>query len=281
MKIGIALSGGGMRGIAHAGVFKALEENNINIEVYTGTSSGSHVAFLKSIGYSSKEIYDLFNKYAFELVGNSLDPIIFDSILFNKEIKFEGFRSGKPIEDVYSKIALEHGGTNINEIEIPLGIVATNITDEKEAVFTSKGIKDDKEIEYINDIDIGKAIRASSSFSVVFDPCKINNKTYIDGGVVNNIPTNIARKLGADKVISVRFKSDRIKSESNIIDIGIKTLDMMSNRISLQNIKDSDIAIEVDTDGTSLLDIQNVDYCFESGYKMAMRYMDKIKKILE
>ena len=56
---------------------------------------------------------------------------------------------------------------------------------------------------------------------------------------------------------------------------------MMSNRISLQNIKDSDIAIEVDTDGTSLLDIQNVDYCFESGYKMAMRYMDKIKKILE
>lgn len=281
MKIGLALSGGGMRGIAHAGVIKALEENNIKIDVYAGTSSGSHVAFLSSIGYSSKEIYDLFNEYAFELVGNSLEPIILDSILFNKEINFEGFRSGKPIEDLYNKIALEKDITNINEIKVPLGIVATNISDEKETVFSSLEIENTANTEYITDVNIGKAIRASSSFSIVFDPCKIDKKIYIDGGVVNNIPVDVSKKLGADKVISVRFKSDKIKKKSNIVDIGMKTLDMMSNRISLKNIIESDIALEVDTDGTSLLSIENVDYCFNSGYNTAMKYMDKIKKILE
>lgn len=281
MKIGLALSGGGMRGIAHAGVLKALEENDIKIDVYTGTSSGSHVAFLSSIGYNSKEIYELFNKYAFELVGNSLEPIIFDSILFNKEIKFDGFRSGKPIEDLYNMIAINKGINEIKDVKIPLGIIATNIIDEKETVFSSIQKNDTRNREYLQNVEIGKAIRASSSFSVVFDPCRIENKIYIDGGVINNLPVDIARELGADKVISVRFSSDKVNENSNILDIGMKTIDIMSNKISSSNIENTDIDLLVDTDGTSLLDIENVDYCFNSGYNTAMKYMKEIKKILE
>ena len=220
MKIGLALSGGGMRGIAHAGVLKALEENDIKIDVYTGTSSGSHVAFLSSIGYNSKEIYELFNKYAFELVGNSLEPIIFDSILFNKEIKFDGFRSGKPIEDLYNMIAINKGINEIKDVKIPLGIIATNIIDEKETVFSSIQKNDTRNREYLQNVEIGKAIRASSSFSVVFDPCRIENKIYIDGGVINNLPVDIARELGADKVISVRFSSDKVNENSNMKNSG-------------------------------------------------------------
>lgn len=281
MKIGLALSGGGMRGIAHAGVLKALEENNVNIDIYTGTSSGSHIAFLSAIGYGSKEIYDLFNKYAFELVGNSLEPIILDSILFNKEIRFEGFRSGKPIEDIYNMIAINKGISEIKDVKVPLGIVATNITDEKETIFSSVEKASTRNREYIQNVEIGKAIRASSSFSVVFNPCKIENKVYIDGGVLNNLPVDIARELGADKVISVRFSNDKIKEDSNILDIGMKTIDLMSNKISSRNIEKTDIDLLVDTDGTSLLDIENVDYCFNSGYNTAMKYMKEIKKILE
>lgn len=281
MKIGLALAGGGMRGIAHAGVLKALEENNIKIDVFTGTSSGSHIAFLSAIGYNSKEIYDLFNKYAFELVGNSLEPIILDSILFNKEIKFEGFRSGKPIEDLYNMIAINKGINEIKDIKVPLGIIATNIIDEKETVFSSINKASTRIREYIQNVEIGKAIRASSSFSVVFDPCKIENKIYIDGGVLNNLPVDVAKELGADKVISVRFSNDKIKENSNILDIGMKTIDMMSNKISSRNIEKTDIDLLVDTDGTSLLDIENVDYCFNSGYNTTMKYMKEIKKILE
>lgn len=281
MKLGLALSGGGMRGIAHAGVIKALEENDIKIDVYTGTSSGSHVAFLGAIGYSSKEIYNLFNKYAFELVGNSLEPIIFNSILFNKEFKFEGFRSGKPIEDLYNMISKNKGIREIADIKIPIGIVATNIIDEKETIFSSIYKENSEKREYIQNVEIGKAIRASSSFSVIFNPCKINNKIYIDGGVLNNLPVDIAKELGADKVISVRFNNDKIKEKNNIIDIGMKTIDMMSSKISSRNIEKTDIDLLVNTEGTSLLDIENVDYCFNSGYNTAMKHMKDIKKILE
>lgn len=281
MKIGIALSGGGMRGIAHAGVLKALEENDVKIDVFTGTSSGSHVAFLSSIGFGSQEIYDLFNEYAFDLVGKSIEPIILDNILFNNKVNFEGIRSGKPIEDLYNNIAFQNGIKYVKDIKVPLGIVATNIIDEKETIFSSLKLENSENKEYITDVKIGEAIRASSSFSVVFDPCVIGNKKYIDGGVVNNLPVDIAKELGADKVISVRFSNDKINKNSNILEIGMKTLDMMSNKISLKNINQSDIALKVNTDGTSLLDIENVEYCFNSGYNTAMKYMKEIKKILE
>lgn len=277
MKLGLALSGGGMRGIAHAGVLKALEENNIQIDVLAGTSSGSHVAILSAMGFSGNEILDLFKKYAFNLVGNDTETIILDSLLFNKKLKFDGFRSGKPIEDLYNKIAIEKGFKKISDIPIPIAIVATDAIKEKEFVcssFTPFGT------DYINDIDIGTAIRASSSFSVVFDPCPYKENILLDGGILNNIPVDIAKKLGADKVLAIRFSSDRITPNSNIIQIGMKTIDMMSNKICEINLKNSDFTLTIDTDGTSLLDLDNIDYCFQSGYETAIENMDNIKKLL-
>ena len=99
MKLGLAFSGGGMRGLAHAGVLKAFEEMKIPIDVYAGTSSGSHIAVLSAMGFKADEIYELFKQYAFHFVGNDTEVIMFDSLLFNKKIKFDGLRSGKTIED--------------------------------------------------------------------------------------------------------------------------------------------------------------------------------------
>ena len=76
MKIGIALSGGGIRGIAHAGVLKALEDNNIKIDIIGGTSCGSMVASLYAMGYTPEEIYRLFRKYAKDIATINTKPII-------------------------------------------------------------------------------------------------------------------------------------------------------------------------------------------------------------
>lgn len=276
MKLGLALAGGGMRGIAHAGVIKALEENNIEIDVLAGTSSGSLVAVLNAMGFTGNEIYDLFNKYAYNLVGNNSEDIIFNSILFDKEIKLDSLRSGKPIEDLYNKISIEKGYKYIKDIKKVVGVVSTDVIKEKECIFSSII---PKKSDYINDIEIGKAVRASSSFSVVFDPCLYKDKILLDGGILNNVPVDVAKNLGADKVIAVNFSSDKITEKSNVIDIGMKTVDMMGNKISKNNLELSDILITVDTDGTSLLDIDNIDFCFESGYKKAMQYIDEIKKL--
>lgn len=277
MKLGLALAGGGMRGIAHAGVLKALEENNIKIDVLAGTSSGSHVAILYSLGFSGTEILSLFKKYAYNLVGNDNETIILDSFLFNRKLKFNGFRSGKSIEDLYNKISREKGCFYMKDLKIPVATVSTDVINEKEFICSSIIPEN---ANYIDDIDIGTAVRASSSFSVVFDPCPYKDKILLDGGILNNLPVDVAKSLGADKVISVKFSSDKVHSDSNIIQIGMKTIDMMSNKASENNLKNSDLSLTVDTDGTSLLDLENIDYCFESGYNTAINYMSEIKKII-
>ncbi len=278
MKLGLSLAGGGMRGIAHAGVLKAFAENNIKVDIITGTSSGSHVAVLFAMGFSGEEILDLFNKYAYTLVGDDSETVVLDSLLFNKKLKFDGFRTGKTIEDLYNKIAYEKGFKTMKDIPFPVATVATDIINEKE--FISSSIIPFG-TDYINTIAIGTAVRASSSFSVVFDPCPYKEKLLMDGGILNNIPVDIAKNLGADKVIAVRFSSDKINSNSNIIQIGMKTIDMMSNKICENNLKNANITLTVDTNGTSLLDIGNIDYCFQSGYETALENMDNIKKLIE
>jgi len=111
MKIGLALSGGGIRGIAHAGVLKALEENNIQISAIGGTSSGSIIATLYAMGYSPYYIYILFKKYVKDLVNqNSIAKVTnIGSFMTNKKSNFQGFYSGEEIETVFNNVALRKG----------------------------------------------------------------------------------------------------------------------------------------------------------------------------
>lgn len=277
MKLGLALAGGGMRGIAHAGFLKALEENNIKIDMVGGTSSGSHIAFLMSIGYKSSDIFKLFKEEADNLIGKNSNSIILNSFLFNKKLKLDGLRSGKPIEELYDRIGKEKGVKYIKDINFPLVITATNVVDEKEYIFTS--VKNNDNPRYIENIRIGRAIRASSSFSVVFDPCKYEDKIFLDGGILDNVPVDEVKKLGADKVIAVKFNSDKIDEFSNVMDIAMKTVDMMGNKISEINLLNSDLIITINTDGTGLLDIENSEYCFNSGYMAGLENIEKIKEL--
>lgn len=200
-------------------------------------------------------------------------------MLFNKKLKLDGLRSGKPIENLYNKIANENGIKYVKDIDFPVIITATNVVDEKEYIFTSQKIEDTE--KYISNIEVGTAIRASSSFSVVFDPCEYQDKIFLDGGILDNVPVDEVKKLGADKVIAVKFNSDKIDKFSNVMDIAMKTVDMMGNKISEMNLSNSDLVITIDTDGTGLLDIENSEYCFNSGYKAGIENMEKIKKILD
>ena len=103
MKIGIALSGGGIRGIAHAGVLDALEKNNIKIDIIGGTSCGAIIASLYAMGYSPYHIYILFKRYAKKIAKMNSAPILsgIKNIIWNKKISITGLRNGKNIEEIY------------------------------------------------------------------------------------------------------------------------------------------------------------------------------------
>ena len=283
MKLGLALSGGGIRGIAHAGVLKALEENDIKVDVIGGTSSGSIISTLYAMGYSPYYIYILFKRYAKDLLNqNSMSSITsLKNFMGNKKINFSGFYSGEEIENAFNEIAKRKGIKNISDIKMPIVIPAVDVQESKEYIFTNKipeKIKD--KTRYITEISVGKAIRASSSFPVAFSPCGFKKHKFLDGGILDNFPSLEVKKQGVDKVLTVNFKADDINEHSNIMDIVMRSIDIMGNKISEENLNNSDIVLTIQTDKTGLLEIEKLDNCYKYGYRQTINNIDKIKNLI-
>lgn len=283
MKLGLALSGGGIRGIAHAGVLKALEENNISIDYIGGTSSGSIIATLYAMGYSPYYIYILFKRYAKDLVKqNAISTITsLGSFMTSKRTRFSGFYTGEEIEEGFNEVALRKGIKRISEIKMPIVIPAVDVENSREYIFTNNLPENitDKE-KYITNISIGKAIQASCSFPILFSPCEYTNHKFLDGGILDNIPAMEVRKQGADKILSVNFKADDIEEGSTVMDIVMRTIDIMGNKVSEENLSDSDMVLTIQTDRTGLLEIEKLDDCYKYGYRQTINNLDKIKEMI-
>lgn len=282
MKIGIALSGGGTRGIAHAGVLKALEENNIKISAIGGTSSGALIAGLYVLGYAPEEILNLFKKHAKEIVGVGINPMIarMKNIIRRENT---GFRRGEDIEKLFDQLAQDKGIETISEItKMPIAIPTVDIKNGKEYIFTNH-IPNETSVykKYIGDISVGKALRATSSFPAVFCPCDFEEHKFLDGGALNNVPVMEVKKQGMDRVLAVNFKADEITDTSNYLDIAMRTIDLMGSKIAEENVKQSDYVITICTDKTGLLDIEKLDSCYQYGYRTTIEQINKIKEIIE
>ena len=283
MKLGIALSGGGIKGIAHAGVLKALEENDIKVDIIGGTSSGSLVASLYAMGYSPYYIYTLLKKHSKELVQINNGKIVsgIKNFMISKKITLTGLKTGESIEKVFNRISENIGIKKISDIQMPLVIPTVDLIDSKEYVFTNFIPFDNtKEDRYITDISVGKAVRASSSFTAVFSPCKFKTHKFVDGGALDNIPITEVKKQGADKVIGVKFNSDGVDDTSNITDYVMKTIDIMTTKITNINLNKGDYILNIDIEKTGLLDVDKIDICYKSGYDIAIKNIEKIKNMI-
>lgn len=282
--IGLALSGGGIRGIAHAGVLKALLDNGIKIDIIGGTSSGALIGVLYAMGYTPEYIYEAFKLYSKEIVGLN-NNLIFSGVsskIFGGEVKIKGLKSGESLEKEYNKMALRKGYKSVGEIlDLPVVITSVDIRNGKEYIFTNNVPNVENKEKYITNIEVGKAVRASSSFPGIFYPCEFEGHSFYDGGILDNVPVEEVRKQGADKVIAVNFKADDVEKSSNIMDLGMRTLDIMGNKISEKNIASSDFLLTVRTDKTGLFDIEKLDSCFEYGYNAVIENLRKIKQVLE
>ncbi len=280
MKIGLALSGGGIRGIAHAGVIKALEEHGIRPNIIGGTSAGGIIASLYALGYSPYYIYILFKRYAKDIVEINSSPIVsgITGFMLNKKIVISGLKTGENIEKTFDELAIRKRVRNIGDIKnIPLVIPTVDISDGREYIFTNNPINNDN--KYISNISLGKAVRASSSFPGVFSPCNYKSHLFLDGGVLDNVPVKEVKKQGADKVIAVNFKADDVDENSNIMDIAMRTLDIMGNKISKDSLESSDYILTIKTDKTGLLDIEKLDSCYKFGYRQTCKEINEIRKI--
>lgn len=190
--------------------------------------------------------------------------------------------SGENIEKAYNNIALKKGIKKIGDIQkMPLVIPAVDVMTSKEFVFTNQipeGVTNKS--QYITEISIGKAVRASSSFPAVFCPCDYKEHKFLDGGILDNIPVLEVKKQGADKVIAINFKADDVDENSNIMDIGMRTIDIMGNKISEESLEQSDFVLTISTDKTGLLDVEKLDKCYQYGYQAVVQNWNKINHII-
>ena len=284
MKLGIALSGGGIKGIAHAGVLQALEENNIKVDVIGGTSSGGIIASLYAMGYNPKQILKLYKTNVDGVTSFKTNPLIsgLTNFLGKKKGKFIGFKTGQSLEQSYTDLAKENNIEKMSDIKMPVVIPAVDISDSKEYIFTNCIPKQKTQnVQYITDIPVGKAVRASSSFPAIFCPCDFETHKFLDGGVLNNIPVVEVKNQGANKVVAVRFEPDGIDETSNLMDIAMHTIDIMGSQISKNNLQASDLVLTIKTEKMGFLDTSKIDECFNYGYDTALKNMKKIESLLK
>lgn len=251
----------------------------IEFNYISGTSSGSIVASLYSMGYSADEIYNIFKKYCKQIklfdLGNILKSIL--DIFIKNKFTMDGLNSGKNLEKIMEKTCKEKNIKNISEIKKCLLIPSVDLNNGEIYIFSScnnnKRNYSDK-IIYINDIEIWKAVRASCSYPGVFSPYKYKSTQLIDGGIRENIPWKELKQIGADKVISVVFsKKIKNKNEKNIIDVIDNSLDILCHELSVYELKGADELIDISTIDVSLLDFKKIDYLYELGYKYGKKYI--------
>lgn len=271
MSFGLCLSGGGIKGAAHIGVLQSLEEHNVSIDYISGTSSGSIVAGLYSIGYSPNEIYDFFKKYSKEISHISLLKILklIYGLIFKQSIIIDGLNDGKKLEKILYKICASKNIYKINQAKIPLLIPSVNIENGEIYIFTSEKTRNTYKDNYVydNSILISKAIRASCSFPGLYSPLKYNNKLLVDGGIRENIPWKETKKLGADNVLSIIFERTlEYDSFLDIIEIINKSINLLSHELSLYEQIGSDNILKINTQNTSLLDNSKLDFLYDLGY---------------
>lgn len=288
MSIGICFAGGGIKGVAHIGALKALEEENIKFDYIAGTSSGSIVACLYSVGYNSDEIYEIFKKYINKINYFEIKNIIklISGILIKRKIIITGLNSGKKIEKLINKECAKKEINNINQINKKLLIPCVNLKTGDVYIFSSIKNRNRKEysdnIIYKNNINIGKAVRASCSYPGVFSPCIIEDNYMVDGGIRENVPWKELKECGAQKVISIVFQNEiKEKNKIDMFDVISGSMELLCRELSNYELNGADYLLKIKTKNIQLLDKTKLDYLYNLGYIETKGKIREIKELIK
>lgn len=256
-KIALALSGGAARGLAHIGVIKVLEKNNIPIDLITGTSIGSVVGGL----YAYKKDINFVEDIALHTNNLKLIGLLDSSFL-------GGVVRGSKIENFLR----EHlDNAKFRELKIPLITVASDINSGK-SVYFSKG-------------DLVSAIRASISIPLVFSPVRYKDKILVDGYLSEPVPVDAAINAGADIVIAVNLYAKKNAKEKitdlSMANVAKKTLQVLSSNLSEYNIQKSDIVISPNIAYSHLADFSHPKELIKKGEVAAKKAIPQIREFIE
>ena len=247
-KLGLALGGGAARGFAHIGVIQVLEEAGIRPDLVVGTSAGSLVAALYAHGKTGAELANL----ALTMDEGTITDWAFPG---------RGLIRG----DALARYVREQtGGKPIEQMKLRLGIVATDL-DSGAGVLFERG-------------DTGQAVRASSSVPAVFQPVKIGDREYVDGGLVAPVPVRYARQMGAEMVLAVDISSPPDGAATDgTMRLLLQTFAIMGKSINRFELLGADVVLRPALVGVSSADFTSRVRAIRSGREMAAAMLPEIK----
>ena len=255
IKVGLALSGGAMRGLAHIGALEALEEHNIPIHMITGTSMGSLVGGLYAAGRTPK----FMRSFA-------------ENVTFSEERRYTditvprmGMIKGKKIEQMIYTLC---GGKKIEDLNIPYKAIACCVEDNSIAEF-EKG-------------DLTSAVRCSIAIPGIFEPVVKQGKTYVDGGVLERVPVKEVRAMGADYVIAVDVNSrgGTNSTPKNIFDMLFTVYEMMEWQAMETRTTDADATILPIVKHINPASFKQAKECIDLGRDATLEVVEKVKQDL-
>ena len=254
VKVGLALGGGGARGIAHIGAIKAFEELGIKFDYVAGTSAGSIIGALYAYGKSAKDIEELVKSLRKKDIMRGMIPFI-------KPTKTE--RLEEQLNKAFGDL------TVFSEMKIPLSVVCTDLKTGKEVDF-----------DYGN---VAKVVSGSCAVPGVFTPVVYEDMHLIDGGLRNNVPADVVKKMGANVVFAIDVNHLRGTGTESLSTISVlsSTIGIMMQSKIDKTMECADLIFEPALESFSPLKFEGFDEMIKIGYNTVMANKDKIQKMLE
>ncbi|HEX2769902.1 MAG TPA: patatin-like phospholipase family protein [Geobacteraceae bacterium] len=250
-KIAVVLGAGSAKGFAHIGVMKVLESQKVPIHMVVGTSAGSFVGSLYAYGYDA---------YALQKIALTLNR----SDVAELTVPDNGFVKGERLRDY---INMQLRNTVMEKLRIPFYAVATNIKNGEPTIFATG--------------NTGMAVQASCAVPGIFQPANFSGTSYVDGGVVNPLAVDVARRYGADIVIAVDITSAIGNAiPASTMETIMKSIEIMYNKISQIPISKADVVIKPQVGFVGAADFEHRNEAIMEGEKAAWSAMPQINAIL-
>ena len=272
--IGLVLQGGGALGLAHVGVITWMEEHHIPIDYIAGTSMGGLVGGVYATGHNATEMRQIVNGINWDDVLSPLTP--FNDLSFrrkedardypnslefglHKGLQFpSGLNSGQEVVLVLDKVALPYSEIkSFNDLPTPFACVATDLVSGKPKVFRSGSL--------------GLALRSTMSLPGIFTPVRTKDAIYADGGLLQNIPVEVAKEMGADLTIGIHLAEAPIPVNANLSSFAVlgASISVMISANELLSMEKADILVSVPLQKYGALDFNKADQIIKIGYDAA------------
>ena len=250
VKLGLALGGGGARGVAHIGVLKAFEENGITFDFVAGTSAGSIVGAMYSFGKTPEEMLK---------IARTLDV---------KDIRKSKFFMLSKTDGIEDLIKQNLGDVDVSQSKIPFSAIAVDLISSREIAFT-RG-------------NLSKVVAGSCAVPGVFVPVEYEDMHLSDGGLQNNIPSDVPRHFGCDYVVAVDVNSTRGYGTSSlkVLDVILATIRIMSKSNCNKGYLNADIVVAPSMKEYKSTKIDDIDAMYAEGYQAGLEAVPKILELI-